>query len=95
MILLGFLIRLPFEINNKVIDSFFAIAQCNLPVKDLAEKNTLLAYTLLIYNKLLGYKCMWVLGTTCLSPVRCKMFSYGREMENRMFLFVFIVIFHS
>ena len=41
-----------------MIDPFFVTIKCSLPVKELAEKNTLLAYTLLIYNKLLGHECM-------------------------------------
>lgn len=64
MILLRFFIRTPFEINIKVIDPFFIKPQCNLQVKEMPEKNTLLVYTLLIYNMLLGYGwCGCMLGS--------------------------------
>lgn len=41
-----------------MIDPFSVIAKCSLSVKELAEKNILLASILLIYNKLLGLECM-------------------------------------
>jgi hypothetical protein len=45
-----------------MINPFFVIANCSLPVKERAEKNTLLAYTLLIYNKLLKQNVLGFLG---------------------------------
>ena len=89
---LRFIIRLPFEINNKVIDPFFVTTKCSQPAQELTEKNTLLSYTLLIYNKLLGYKYIWFLGTTCFSPVVHKMFNHVREMEDTL---LFTCIHHN
>ncbi|KAL6034293.1 hypothetical protein STEG23_015035 [Scotinomys teguina] len=69
---------LAFEINNKVTDPFFVTTKYNLSVKELAERNTLLAYTLLIYNKLLRHECMGVLGD-CLLPAISKIFNQVRN----------------
>lgn len=55
-------IRLLFEINNKVIDPFSITAKCALMVRETADKITLLAYALLIYNKLISQEHVWVLG---------------------------------
>ena len=55
-------IRLLFEINNKVIDPFSITAKCALMVRETADKITLLAYALLIYNKLISQERVWVLG---------------------------------
>lgn len=60
MILLRFLIRIPFKISNKVFGPFFLTEKCSLPVKDLASIHCL--PTQLVYNKLLDYECVWVLG---------------------------------
>lgn len=37
------------------MDPFFITANCALPVRETADKITLLAYNLLIYNKLLSW----------------------------------------
>lgn len=83
VILLRFFLRLPFEIWNKMTDPFFVASKRSLPVKELDEKNTLIAHTRLIHNKLLGCEYMWVLGI-CFSynSVMCRMFSYVREMKK-------------
>lgn len=60
-IILRFFIRLHFEIYNKIKNPFFVTTSSSLLVIELAEKNTFLAYTLLIYNKLLRHECMWIL----------------------------------
>ena len=62
--------------------------------KKMAEKNTLLAYMLLVYNKLLGYKCIQILETTYFSPGVCKMFNPVRDVGN-MLLFNSIHCNHS
>ena len=85
MIPLSVHISFPFKVSNKVIVPVFVTAKCNLSVKDTTEKNSLLAHTL-IYNKLLGYECMWVLGIICFSPVIHKMFNHVRERKKNMFL---------
>lgn len=54
MILLKILIKLPFKTSNRVIYILFVTAVRTLPVKEQAEKNTLLALTRLIYSKLQG-----------------------------------------
>lgn len=41
MILLGFLMPLSFETNNRMIGSFFVNAKFSLPAKELAEKKYL------------------------------------------------------
>lgn len=58
VIILRFFIRFPIEINNKMIDPFFTSAKYSLPAKEVAEKNTLLAYGLLINNMLLRHEYM-------------------------------------
>lgn len=88
MIPLRFLIRLPLKTSNKVIDPFFVTSKCNLPVKDLTEKTTLLVYTLLVYNTLLGYECVWVLGIIYFSPNISEVFNYVREIGN-MFSYLY------
>lgn len=45
-----------------MIDPLFVTSKCSRPVKEVTEKNTLLAYTLLVCNKLLRRECLWVLG---------------------------------
>ena len=45
-----------------MIDPFFVTANCSLPGRELPERNTMLAYTWLTYNKLLRHRHMWVLG---------------------------------
>ena len=56
-------IRSLFKINNEIIGPFFVTAHSSLPVKrnQLRKLLCLLAYILLIYNKLLSYECTWVL----------------------------------
>lgn len=63
VILLRILIRLPFKISNKVIDFFLCNHNTQTASKELTEKKNY-AHTLLIYNKSLKCKCMWVLGMT-------------------------------
>lgn len=75
-----------------MIDPSFVTSKCSLAVKEPAEKNILLAYTLLIYNKLLG--CMWVLWNNSFSPVIRKLFNYVKVLGTRCLLLVFIVIIH-
>ena len=65
----------------------------------LASKKLTIPYlpTCLIYNRLIGYECMWVLGIICFSHVICKMINPIRDMENRTVFtvcFVFTVIIH-
>ena len=67
-----------------MIDPFFVTTKCSLPVKELAEKNALLAYTLLIYNKLFEQECVWFLGD-CFSHVVGKMFNHARDMRHVTF----------
>lgn len=50
----------------------FCVTMKALPaVRELAE-TLLLAYTSLIYNKLLRQECMWVLGISWFSPATLK-----------------------
>lgn len=83
-ILLRFLFT--FEIHNKMISPFFVSTKCNLAAKELAEKNTLLACTLLIYNTLLG--CMWVLGNNSFAPVIRKLFNYVKVVGTHCLLLI-------
>lgn len=57
--ILRFFTKLLFEI---MIDPLFVTSKCSPPVKEVTEKNTSLAYTLLVCNKLLRRECLWVLG---------------------------------
>lgn len=76
-----------------MIGPFFVTTKYSLPVKELAKKNTLLAHTLLTYNKLLGHECMRVLGATNFSLLICKMFSHVGIWKT-WFLLVVIVTTH-
>ena len=56
------------------------------------ETNTLLAYTLLICNKLLRHACTGSLVIICFSPVIHEMFNHVMVLGN-MLVFVFVFVF--
>lgn len=56
------LARLLLKMNNEIITPFFVITNVACQQEKLAKKTTSLVYTWLIYNKLLGYTYMWILG---------------------------------
>ena len=87
MIPFRFLVRLPFEISNKVTGSF---GNCRIQAASKrADREECLACPHgLIYNKLIGYECTWALGIICLSPVAYKMFNHVRDLENMLFFFM-------
>lgn len=74
-----------------MIDPLFVTSKCSRPVKEVTEKNTLLAYTLLVCNKLLRRECLWVLGNHLLFSPKHKMFTHWGTYG---FSLVFIVIIH-
>lgn len=72
------------KINTKIVYSLYVATNCSLPVEE-TEDITLLGYVLLLYNKLLSWECMWLLGIIVLSLVTCKMFIHVMVSGNMIF----------
>lgn len=68
-----------------MIDSSFVTAKCSLPMKELAEKNSLLAYTVFTCKSCLHMNICEFLGRICFLLIICKTFNLVWVLVDMLF----------